>query len=100
MSLLSKKAALKVNLLSSYLKKKECSYACSYMRKWDEQLLKFSQKPYLYKRYIDDGIGIWTEGEKSLLEFANHAMSIHPRIKVTITKTRLFKYIENSTSKN
>ena len=58
------------------------NYACLYMRKL--QLLKFPQKPYLYKRYIDDGIGFWTEGENSLLEFANHANSIHPRIKVTL----------------
>ena len=37
-------------------------YVYTYMRKKDEQLLQFPQKPYLYKRYIDDGIGIWTEG--------------------------------------
>ena len=54
------------------------------MRKWDEQLLQFPQKLYLYKWYIDDGIGISTEGEKSLLEFANHANTIHSRIKVTL----------------
>lgn len=58
------------------------------MRKWDEQLLELPQKPNLYKRYVDDGIGIWTEGGKSLLEFASHANAIYPRIQVTLRWSR------------
>jgi hypothetical protein len=29
------------------------------MRKWDEKLLEYEQIPLFYKRYIDDGFGIW-----------------------------------------
>ena len=58
------------------------NHACSYMRKWDEQLLKLP-----HKRYIDVGIGIWTDGEKSLLEFANRAFNTsqnkgYPQIRI------------------
>ncbi|MES9884726.1 MAG: GIY-YIG nuclease family protein [Sedimenticola sp.] len=64
------------------------NYACTYMRKWDEQLLAHEILPRFYKRFIDDGIGIWTEGEEELMKFANHANNIHPRIKVTLRWSR------------
>ena len=35
------------------------NFACTYMRKWDEELLAYQHKPFFYKRYIDDGFGIW-----------------------------------------
>ena len=37
------------------------------MRKWDEHSLQFPQKPYLYKRYIDDGIGIGQNERKKFI---------------------------------
>ena len=46
------------------------------MRKWDEALLQFRASPYFYKRFIDDGFGIWPEGEKELKLFAEYANSI------------------------
>ena len=60
------------------------NFACAYMRKWDEDLLRFHVKPHFYKRYIDDGFGIWTGGLDSLMEFADHANTIHPNIKVEL----------------
>ena len=38
-------------------------------------------RPCLWKRFIDDIIIIWEHGEKSLIEFINHANSIHDTIK-------------------
>lgn len=35
------------------------NFACSYMRKWDEQLMAASKTPVFYKRFIDDGFGVW-----------------------------------------
>ena len=29
--------------------------------------------PYFYKRFIDDGFGIWTGGEEELKQFVKHA---------------------------
>ena len=34
------------------------NFACSYMRKWDEELLEYRHQPMFYKRYIDNGCGI------------------------------------------
>ncbi len=60
------------------------NYACTYMRKWDEQLLGYHVQPLLYKRYIDDGFGIWTHGEEELMRFQDHANQIHSSIKVEL----------------
>ena len=60
------------------------NYACTYMRKWDDELRKFANQPMVYYRYIDDGFGIWLHGERSLKEFQNYANSIHPNIKVEL----------------
>ena len=38
-------------------------------------------QPLLWKRFIDDIIIIWEHGEKSLIEFINHANAIHDTIK-------------------
>ena len=45
------------------------NFACSYMRVWDEALLNYTVSPLFYKRFIDDGFGIWTgdlDGLKAL----------------------------------
>lgn len=60
------------------------NFACAYMRKWDEKLLDFDSKPIFYKRFIDDGFGIWTEGIDKLEEFKDHANKIHENIKVEL----------------
>jgi hypothetical protein len=65
------------------------NFACAYMRKWDEQLLKYEQNPLFYKRYIDDGFGIWGGDLKSLLRFVDHANSIHENIKIELRWNRL-----------
>jgi hypothetical protein len=61
-----------------------CNFAGAYMRKWDEQLLKFHVTPYFYKRYIDDGFGIWLHGVDSLKACIDHANNIHDNIKVEL----------------
>lgn len=58
------------------------NYACAYMRKFDEKLMENEEKPFFYKRFIDDGFGIWTGGEEALERFHQHANNIHEDIKV------------------
>ena len=58
------------------------NFACAYMRKWDEKLLEYQRKPLFYKRYIDDGFGIWDGDLKSLMDFKDYANSIHTNIKI------------------
>ena len=54
------------------------------MRTWDEKLLEYDKVPIFYKRYIDDGIGIWTHGTQELLKFLEHANKIHENINVEL----------------
>jgi len=58
--------------------------ACCYMRKWDEQLATYPEQPIFYKRFIDDGFGIWTHGEDKLQKFLDHANGIDPNIRVEL----------------
>ena len=60
------------------------NFACTYMRKWDEALLQSEIKPYFYKRFIDDGFGIWTGSIRELKQFTDHANSIHENIQVEL----------------
>ena len=39
-------------------------------------------------RYIDDHAGLWTHGEKSLLEFLEYFNSLHPTVKFTLEYSR------------
>ena len=47
------------------------NYACTYMRSWDEELARFPLQPFLYKRFIDDGFGIWEHGKEALEQFSS-----------------------------
>ena len=58
------------------------------MRKWDEKLLEYSHKPFFYKRYIDDGFGIWDGDLKSLKDFQEYANKIHENIKIQLRWSR------------
>ena len=61
------------------------NYACTYLGKWEHQLLASSgAKPFLYLRYIDDIFGIWMHGEESLLEFHRLANSVHDQIDLEL----------------
>ena len=64
------------------------NFACAYMRKWDEDLMKFEKTPLFYKRYIDDGFGIWYADLDSLLKFTEHANNIHENIKIELQWSR------------
>ena len=46
------------------------NFACTYMRKWDEELLKARVTPLFHKQFIDDGFGVWTGSEEELKECA------------------------------
>ncbi len=60
------------------------NYACCYMRKWDEQLSEYNKQPIFYKRFIDDGFGLWTHGIDELMKFFDYANKIHENIKVEL----------------
>ncbi|XP_045178135.2 uncharacterized protein LOC123538232 [Mercenaria mercenaria] len=60
------------------------NFACCYMRKWDEKLMENEKVPMFYKRYIDDGFGLWQHGLEDLLKFRDFANQIHPNIKVEL----------------
>ena len=45
-------------------------------------------KPYIFKRYIDNIFGAWTEGQDKLLEFEKFANSIHSNRKVTMAASQ------------
>ena len=64
------------------------NFACTYMRKWDEALLEAPVTPLFYKRFIDDGFGIWTGSETELKQFAAYANQIHDSIKVELRYDR------------
>jgi hypothetical protein len=64
------------------------NFACTYMRVWDEELLKTDIKPIFYKRFIDDGFGVGTGSEEELMKFAHHANTIHKNIKVELRYSR------------
>ena len=54
------------------------------MRTWDRKLTEFYKQPLFYKRFIDDGFGMWTDGENSLKEFATYANSMYKNIKIEL----------------
>ena len=60
------------------------NFACTYMRKWDELLMSYEKSPLFYKRFIDDGFGIWHGNAVELQAFAEFANGLHPNIKVEL----------------
>ena len=52
------------------------TFACSYMREWDEEVLEYRYQPMFYKRYIDDGFGISSGTLETMQEFALYANRI------------------------
>ena len=65
------------------------NFACTYMGKWEEELMKKTMKtPLLYIRFVDDIFGIWNGTEEELIAFQALANSIHPRIEVELKSSR------------
>ena len=64
------------------------NFSCAYMRKWDEKLLEYDHKLFFYKRFIDDGFGIWDGDLKSLKDFQEYANKIHENIKIQLQWSR------------
>ena len=61
------------------------AYANLFMGDLEEKLLaQFSLKPYLWWRYIDDIVMVWTHGEDKLEDFINHINSLQSTIKFCI----------------
>ena len=65
------------------------NFACTYMRKWDEQLMNAPKRPVFYKRFIDDGFGLWVGNKEELLEFVRYANKI-----MTTSKSNYVKVTE------
>ena len=59
------------------------NFACSYMRKLDAELIKHDQHMF-YKRYTNDGFGLWTGTLQSLQEFPRDANNIHSSIHIVL----------------
>ena len=60
------------------------SYANLFMANFEETFLEHQPlQPYLYKRYIDDVLMIWTHGREELLQFIERINHHHPTIKFT-----------------
>ena len=64
------------------------NFACSYMRKWDEKLRKYHEQPFFYKRFIDDGFGLWTGSLDTMEKFTEYANDIHRNIKIELRYSR------------
>ena len=60
------------------------NFSCAYMRKWDENMFTAPIQPAFYKRFVDDGFGVWTGTKTELKEFAAFANTIHKNIKVEL----------------
>ena len=73
------------------------NFACSYMRKCNEELLGYEEQSLFYKRFVDDGFGVWTGTLTSLQEFASYAKGIRPNIK--IARRKLSFWIHGSSLK-
>ena len=60
------------------------AYANLFMGDLKKKLLaQFPLKPYLWWRYIDNILMVWTNGEMKLEDFINHINSLHSTIKLT-----------------
>ena len=60
------------------------NFACTYMRKWDEQLMNAPRQTVFYKKFIDDGFSLWVGRKEELLEFVRYANKIHNNIKIEL----------------
>ena len=61
------------------------SYACLFVGYVESQIsLQYSgPEPALFRRYIDDCVGIWTGNESDLLSFISYVNDFHPSLKFT-----------------
>ena len=63
-------------------------YACIFMEYIEPEFLKTQAiKPWLWKRFIDDIIFIWTDSEENLNKFLKDLNEFHPNLKFTCEKS-------------
>ena len=62
--------------------------AIIFMDSIEQKMLRTAEKqPAVYKRYVDDGIMVWTHGEEALEVFIAHCNKQHPDIRFTWDRT-------------
>ena len=49
-----------------------------------KQLMNVPKRPIFYKRFTDDGFGLWVGSKEELLEFVRYANKIHDNIKIEL----------------
>ena len=60
------------------------AYANLFMGEFERKSLQnYTDKPYLWLRYIDDSFMVWTHGQEKLDDFIKYLNNIHPTIKFT-----------------
>ena len=60
------------------------AYANLFMGEFERKALKdYADQPFLWLRYIDDILMVWTHGEEKLDNFITYLNNIHPTIKFT-----------------
>ena len=66
------------------------SFANLFMREFERKALEgYVDKPFLWFRYIDDILMVWTHGNEKLESFMAYLNSIHPTIKFTSKRSTI-----------
>ena len=64
------------------------NFAYIYMRRWDEKLKEYRERPLIYKRFINDGFGLWTGNLDTFEKFTEYVNSIHRNIMIELRYSR------------
>ena len=72
------------------------TFACLFMGAIEFMMLKAWKglKPFMYRRYIDDGFFYWTGSENELLDFVSHLNRFHPFLKFKVSYNFVTRSVE------